>query len=351
MVDEFHKDVIQSLMNKRKTKTIIADPESKGRTNATNPTSINVLMVAYDRLNAATTIPVEAEPALPALRAIPVAENFKIIGENLGICPHELEAIFDHDITSDNELVVSAFKKLISAIKISCEIDLSPVRKRLDHNRKENEQRREWHRQACERVQAANSNRTRIVDSAFANFTQAWGSILIDLVQKVDANSQLSSLGEWDRLMCLALVEISQDPRRNSKQVAALSDRDKVTIDFKAAKDLPASIISSLPKIAREIKAREQLRAFNQWLTDASDHELHTRFWNTTDTDEHDCIAMEIADRRRVNIDYDEDGFPIHPSDWHHDDYLSEYAALKNNERMRDAIAQKHYERVMKGEI
>ena len=260
-------------------------------TNATNPSSLQKLMRAYtDKVNAEGTRLQEKGPP-PNKARIPIDARYIAMGDAMGICPHELKAIMESHIGDDQALVFTLLKKFVTAVKLSGAVDLSPTHRKL---REIEDSYREQMDVYAERCKAVDQRNRAIQDEIKAKqlaFSAAWLDILIDLKTKLDRNNDISSLGEWDRLMTMAIASKGDE--------FCLIVKDKATLDFQACKAMTPDDIINLPATAKQIQETEEEMRWQNWLSRASVNQLMKKLWE---------FGVEVVDeadaRKREQIEW-----------------------------------------------
>lgn len=246
------------------------------RTNSTNPLSMSKLEDAYRGLVKAQDVPVGSKQGKPTKRMPSISEKYIRMGEGLKMCPYEIQAIMEHQFDANNVLVRETLKKFLAAMKLSGEVDLAPTRKMLrDVEIKHQDNLRMWE-DHCESVDKMNVNREATIKQMEADFAQAWGAIIIDLVQKVDKNPDIESLGGVDKWMVQAIAE-------TDKQAAQVDSNGRVALNFTALKKISPDKISTIPGRARELKEDFEELEHVKWLCKASILELTKEMQLATD--------------------------------------------------------------------
>lgn len=300
-IDSKAKVAIQNSMKLKGARTLVTN--TPGRTNATNPTSMSELSKAFEALKKAEAVRVIPTPNEPTPKMWTINDHYIKMGEAIDMCPYELRTILESDIATDNDLVKAALKKLFTAVKISCDVDLTETRREkqswIDRNVKQHKQWLDSCRTATER----NEIRSENITEATQEFYNAWGKILIDLIQRIQNSPQLSSLGTWDQYMCRALAKLD-------KTVAVIKN-DTVTINFNEARKMAPELIDSLPEVAARIQESDEAMKFSKWLSSATDDELEDQMLGCRDEDKFDAIVHELAVRRDMKVVYDSHGNAI----------------------------------------
>lgn len=272
----------------------------QGRTNATNPKTITDLNQAYQSLKKAQSVKQIDVPYEPRPHHLPIEEHYIRFGEVTGTCPYELRRLMETDTTSGNELVQSAFKKLVAAIKLSTEVDLSSVRQAIKHNDEQNASRHRQWEISVKRAEKHNAECLKDINEKEGEYYVAWGNILIDLVQKTSANPKMDSLGDWDRFMCYALLRTGKQPYQY-----ATAKNDCISIDFNAAKSMPVDMIQNLPVLAARYQEDERTEKFYEWLDKAPIMNLMDALSDPHFADERDLITSTIAARKGLGLKRD----------------------------------------------
>lgn len=297
MVDDDQKAAILKALQLKgsRVKTNQKDKEKaepKGKTNATNPGTLTTLNESYKALKHANSSAEVSPPREPLLRAVYVDPRYEEIGQAIDVNPHELQAIMTEGIKPENELVLSILKKMVSAVKLSGDVDLGPVRDELRQCEVANKQILDQHKRNIERVEKQNAMRNDTIKEKTGDFAQAWGAILIDLVQKVQRNDDITALGDWDRFMCKALAGMGVT------NPCATITKNKISIDFKACKALDPDDVMSLPEMAARLQEQEKQDQFHEWLHKAPIKYLLDAMNNTRSDHEREQIAHTIAARK-----------------------------------------------------
>ena len=282
--------VIRDMVKKGKSKSVIVPNGGavlSGQTNATNPTTLRELQDNFHDYQRASKVSLEILPPKPAKVMPHINEQYKRMGDMLGICPYELEAIMKAEFTEDQELAISLLKKFVSAVKLSAATDLSKAHKVLkDASDRYNEMMKGWHK----KVKAVDAQNEKVAEEKTrtrAALYQAWGNILIDLSQKVMRNADIKSLGEWDQLMLKAL--------ERTNTVYCKIDNGVVNLDFKACKGMIPEYIGYLPSLARQIQNEIEEAKWHSWLNNATVEDLMSELWKCDDEDDQRRIELEWA--------------------------------------------------------
>lgn len=272
-IDEAMSDAIKTRVKSGRSKSIILGGSGPmtGRTNAANPGSLNKLFEAYRDLTKADSILEQELPFEPVKRLPNIDQRFKDMGEAMGICPYELRDIMNANFDSDQTLIFTLLKKFISAVKLSGAVDLVPTHKMLKEVEANHRERHKNWRRDCANIRRRNQAITDEVFRKKAEFDKAWSEILIDLVTKVDRNSDINSLGDWDRLMVMAISITDENCCKIDKNTASLN--------FKACQKMDPSTVTSLPDVAHRIREQEEDIRWQSWLGQASTNELVKMLW------------------------------------------------------------------------
>ena len=262
---------------------------STGQTNATNPASLTKLRDSYLDLAKAQSAPTMTAPTKP-LKVVPgIDKKFTNMGELLGICPYELRAIMTAEVGEDQTLMLTLLKKFVSAAKLSGMVDLSETHKMLkDAEQLYHNRIADW-QNSCDRVKKKNAQTLREVADKEKAFRSAWIEILIDLQTKLERNKDLSTLGEWDRLMIMAIAS-------HGEQYCKITNNSAV-MNFNACKGMDAFDISNLQTKAAEIAAEEREMIWQNWLLKASVQDMLSEVWRITE------VSTEEESRRLLQLE------------------------------------------------
>lgn len=273
-----------------------------GPTNAANPTTLDTLKKSLDRLENAERIGLLPTPREPVPNTLPIEPAYQKMGEAIGSCPYELKILLTSDITTGNELVTELLKKLVTAIKISSEVDLSDIRKRLRDNEKRNQENIKIYQKTLKEVESDNRETMENRKAAEIEVHKNWATILIDLIQKTDRNSDVKSLGEWDRAFVRTLASAAPH--------AVSLDRGKVFISFELLKLMDAAAIKLAINNIQPMIQREKQENFDRWLCTATAHQLYQRL-QTEGYDYDTTFAYAARKGMALHIDQFGDAFLV----------------------------------------
>lgn len=262
------KPSIQELMARKATKGVTPrSPVIHPRTNASNPTSLTELNEKFKEMKKAEETPVSSKQSEPRKRMPSISETYRHMGEALDMCPYEIQAVFEHRFNTDNVLVRETLKKFVATMKLTGEVDLAPTRKMLREVEEQHGRAlRTWEEQ-CERADKFNEAREEQIAERQAAFAQAWGAIIIDLVQKVDKNPDIESLGGIDMWMVRAIAD-------TDKQAAQVDKNGRVALSFTHLKKMDPEKIVSLPELASRLRDEHDEIEHVRWLCKAPISEL-----------------------------------------------------------------------------
>lgn len=290
--------VIKDIVKKGKSKSVIVPNGGaiiSGQTNATNPTTLRELQDNFHDYQRSVGVSQELKPSRPAKVMPVIGQQFKRMGELLGICPYELETIMKAEFTEDQELAVSLLKKFVSAVKLSAAVDMTKTHKTLKDARDSHAKMEDNWKKKCDAIDVKNQKVLNDQQTSRGNLYKAWGNILIDLSQKVMRNADIKTLGEWDQLMLKAL-------ERTDKNLCQIN-KDTVSLDFAACKVMKPEAIGKLPTIARQIQNEIEEARWYEWLNKATVEELMDRLWNASDDSERAELELAItAKKGRIPI-------------------------------------------------
>lgn len=282
--------IIRKLVSKGKSSSVVL-PKGvplSGQTNATNPTSLGSLMQAYQDLEKAESVPHKGKPAKPQELKLTIDQKYVTMGDILGICPYELREIMGAEFKEDQTLIITLLKKFVSAAKLANAVDLKPVHDRLKDVAKKNRDKEHDWRQSCDKVDKDNTAIDNQVKAKRAAFSKAWGDILIDLTQKLSRNPKVSSLGEWDKLMVMA-ISLTGD-----KYCVIDKVTNEAQLNFAECKNMPPVTVSKLPTKARAIQQEFEEAKWQSWLSSASVEELMKELWNFDLRDDDDWRREQL---------------------------------------------------------
>jgi hypothetical protein len=253
-----------------------------GRTNATNPGSLNRLEDAFDDLmNAQATKPQRVNP--PPTKTMPsIHPQFTKMGEALGTCPHELQVVMNTEYKVEDTLVFTLFKNFVMAAKLSGSVDLKPVHKVLKGCEERHAREMETWTHVDEMIKQKNKDAAVNLKNCQKAFDTTWGDILIDLTTKLERNPKIDSLGDWDKLMVLALN------RRGEEYCMLDIKKAEALLDFNKCKTLDATTVMSLPKVASQIGEEIEQAKWQIWIGKATTEELLEELWKTSEFEDHD---------------------------------------------------------------
>ena len=251
-------------------------PDVSGVTNSANPKTVADLIKAVRASQVAQDVAIPEEPRQPTKR-MPVIEGvWKRMGERMGICPYELKAVMTTEFQEDDELAFSLLKKFVTGTKLSNSVDLTGVHNTLKEAETNFQNETAWYQKLCKERQEAKDRAEKQRRTAAQNFTNAWGAILIELVQKVQRNPTTKGLGEWDVWLIRAIA-------KKGKEFASISRKGDVAIDFKACRFFSEkqvlSVLSNVreqQKEAAEAVFIKEVKKMSDWqLTEALGNEKH----------------------------------------------------------------------------
>lgn len=261
------------------------------RTNASNPTTINQLDDAFKALKKAENTAVSDKPLAPRKHMPAITQIYRRMGEALEMCPYEIQAIFEHEFDTDNVLIRETLKKFLATMKLSGEVDLTPTRKMLKDVDDQYEKRlTEWEK-LCERAEIANADREESIRKAEKDFGQAWGRIIIDLIQKVDKNSDIESLGRIDKWMIKALAE-------TDTKAANIDKNGLVNLNFQALKKMKPEVIVSIPDLAQRLYQEDYEIQYVKWLCKAPLNEITSAMTSSSTSDESEFFHTVLMARK-----------------------------------------------------
>lgn len=268
MVDGMAKIRIQDMMNRNKPKGRMAKPPvTHPRTNASNPTTLTDLNDKFKEMKKAEELPVSSKQSEPRKLMPSISETYRHMGEALDMCPYEIQAVFEHKFDTGNVLVRETLKKFIATMKLSGEVDLAPTRKMLREVEEQHGRALQTWAHQCEAADARNKEREEQINLRQAAFAQAWGAIIIDLVQKVDKNPDIESLGGVDQWMVRAIAD-------TDKQAANIDKNGRVALSFTHLKKMEPEKIVSLPELASRMRQEHEDLEYVRWLCKAPISEL-----------------------------------------------------------------------------
>lgn len=282
------KKAIRIQMARKATRTKIAPMT---RTSASNPQSISQLEEAFKALRSAEQIPEKTKPQPPRKNIPAIPAKFRHMGEALEMCPYEIHAVFEHQFDTTNVLVKETLKRFLATMKLSGEVDLEPTRQMLRKVEDEHENRLQLWERDCEAVEKATIKRSEAIRKAESVFGQAWGKIIIDLIQKVDSNPDISSLGIMDKWMIRAIEE-------TNRKAAKVDSNGLITMDFYELKKMKPEVIAGIPELAYRLNQEAKDLEFVEWLCKAPIEEIRQAAQITNDLNRSEFYATVLMYRK-----------------------------------------------------
>lgn len=266
--------------------------EIAGKTNASNPTTLAKLIDTFNAYSQSTKTMVKADPRQPRHVKPDIEDRYHEMGAWLDMCPYELKDIMEHKYSTDNVLVRESLKKLIIAVKMSNEVGEGPTVERLKISRELYERDLSIYERNVEVTNAYNKQLKEDQLEKRNSFYQAWGDILIDLTTKLQRNSKLKELAEWDQWMVKALsASVSTD-------VCKVKKDGTVVLDFNNARFIDSVIIGKLPDLASRMKSQDEENKRREMYCRAPIQVLLDHLWSCTDDVEFSEVAEVIRWRK-----------------------------------------------------
>lgn len=272
-------------------------PPTAGRTNASNPTSLGELQKAADKIKDLGNQPFARDPSKPHKNLPILKSNYQVMGDAIGVNPYEIQAIMQHEFNPNNELVVSILKKFISAVKLSGEVDLAPLRNSLREIEETHERNMDaWHKQVAY-IEKTNDKLEQEIVKANEDFYAAWSKIVVDLIMKIQTNDDINSLGAWDQFMVRALAQT--DP------LLAAVNNDRITISFEACKKMTVEKIQGIPHMAAALQKDARERDYLDWLLNAREADIQNALLGCTSSGEMELLRSALFARKGLRPVYD----------------------------------------------
>lgn len=234
-----------------------------------DPFYLSGLITASQEARAIKATPLPSVLQIPFKTMPPLNPNFQRMGDSLGVCPYELQEIMTSCFDTNNTLVMEALKRLITAVKITNEVDVLPVRKKLqDIEDRHRQHIKDHERSKRERTRASNKK-----DKDFVTKTDEIINILYPILQNIKAklktNPKLDDLPLWEKKLVHAF--------KNYKATTARVGKNP-TIQIKPCLDLireKPEAIEEIMSLVRTDCDREIHHRFDDWLHSVSDEILY----------------------------------------------------------------------------
>lgn len=280
------------IKGKTKVKIRSQGEEIAGKTNASNPSTLAKLIDTFNVYTQIAKAAFKPDPREPHQNKPNIEDRYHEMGAWLDMCPYELKDIMEHKYSTDNVLVRESLKKLIIAVKMSNEVGEGPTVERLKTSREMYERDVAIYERNVESTNAYNEDLKKNQSARRTEFYQAWGDILIDLTTKLQRNSKLKELAEWDQWMVKALsASVSTD-------VCKVKKDGTVVLDFTKARFIDSAIIGKLPDLASRMKINEEENKRREMYCKAPIQVLLDHLWSCNDESEFSEVAEVIRWRK-----------------------------------------------------
>lgn len=145
----------------------------------------------------------------PAFRPLPVEPNLRATAEDLGTCPHELEAILKRCYNTENEMVRKAIANLVMVVKMTDAVELGPTRKKVKDHQIDFDNKLKWWHEEVAHYDIVSENRIETILKAEQHYLDKWAELMTALKKRLSENRKLSSLAKEDRWLILSMKDYS----------------------------------------------------------------------------------------------------------------------------------------------
>lgn len=249
-----------SMLKKRQRNSLVSITPSpaSGQTNATSPNRIDAIQDAFKQMSEAQSRGIPRQPTAPVKRKLGITQFYENMGEKLKMCPYELRDILNHEFNEEDVLVMTLFKKFVTAAKISGLVDFSETKKSLRQIETRYQEEVEWHDNLVQIRQAEIVKKENDFAQQETLLKRTWNDLLIDLVQKIQRNPDIKSLGALDYWMIKAI-------KVNHPSCVKINKQDIATIDFSACQKIKPENIQRLFSTMKQLQEQD---AENRLLAD-----------------------------------------------------------------------------------
>ena len=284
---------------------------TSARSSKKNPPSLDLVedpLYLKDAIKASQEATRAKEITLPSIRPIPyktmppVSEYYRNLGNHLGLCPYEIQEMMSGKFETSNTLVMEALKKLFTAIKITNEVDLQPVRRRLADIEERYQTDLKQHNDSKKFLEKSKIAKEKAIEEKIDRLIKIIYPVLQDIKSKLKINPKLDSLSMWERKLVHAF-------KRHKATTARVGKNP--TIQIKPCLDLIRENPEAVEEILSHVRAecdREVNNIFEDWLHRSSDEVLHSNSMNHQDPDVREKCSRELhrrAEHRRKMIEFE----------------------------------------------
>lgn len=149
--------------------------------------------------------------AAPRKRELAVDEQYKVLGDAIGVCPHELQHLLTKGISVENEIVINLLKKIVTALKLTELGALEEIKTKL--KKCEDDYQREYSQWELDHqmFKRSEQNKAEAIRIANQNIEEAWSETVDDLSKNLKVEKRLDKLVDEDRWLIKSLMD--QDGR------------------------------------------------------------------------------------------------------------------------------------------
>ena len=204
--------------------------------------------------------------AAPRKRELAVDEQYKVLGDAIGVCPHELQHLLTKGISVENEIVINLLKKIVTALKLTELGALEEIKAKL--KKCEDDYQREYTQWERDRqmFETSEQNKAEAIRIANQNIEEAWSDTIDELYKKLKVEKRLDKLDDEDRWLIKSLMD--QDGR-----IARISN-GKVIFSPSRSKTLNREQIINIVKTMPDYQAAEHRERLFDKLTRYSNSKL-----------------------------------------------------------------------------
>jgi hypothetical protein len=313
------------LKNRKKSLVTSTPSPASGQTNATSPKRMEAIQTAFGDMMEAKNREVPRQPTVPVKRIVPIPSFYKTMGEKLNMCPYELRDILSHEFDDDDVLVMTLFKKFVTAAKISGLVDFTETKKTLREVEIRHQDEMKWYQESLDARQAEIARKAADFSSNQTLLTKNWNDLLIDLVQKIQRNPDIKSLGTLDYWMVKAIKV--QHPK-----CVKIDKQDVATIDFVACQKIKPEDVQRLFSTMKQLQEQDAENKFLAKLRGDSLDALQQKLeeYSLNDDPRLPYVEDEISRRlgRNISKGYYDDPWDEYTSYYRHEEKLSVVAQI-----------------------
>lgn len=205
---------------------------------AFTPNNLATMVKLFRCLDTAKNQPLPSEPKERWAPGTPWDRNNEGMANKLKICPNEFGELVAGAISSDNEIIIDAFKKLISTVKIVGGVDLTRTKQATkDYHDSIKRHTDQVEKDKAQHQESIRSRQARIL-LEFNLVQEAWSRIIDSMTVRYGGRVDLSIITEWDQFLIEALSEQDNKLVRIKNGFA--------TVKWDEAKDKPDHWIKSV---------------------------------------------------------------------------------------------------------